>query len=89
MNPTDNKRGRGRPTLDSQDIERVLIRISLTLYSGEDDDLIDWFDSIPDGKRANLVKTALRQGGVTHQKEVEEADELISDDFFSELLSAL
>ena len=89
MNPTNNKRGRGRPTLDSQDIERVLIRISLTLHEGEDDDLIDWFDSIPDGKRANLVKTALRQGGVTHQKEVEEMDELISDDYLDELLGAI
>ena len=79
----------GRPTLSELDIERILIRISLTLYLGEDDDLIDWFDSIPNGKRAHFVKTALRQGGMTTPKEKEEFDEFIDDDLFDDLLSAL
>ena len=80
---------RGRPTLSELDIERILIRISLTLYLGSDDDLIDWFDSIPNGKRAHFVKTALRQGGMTTPSKEEKFEEFIDDDLFDDLLSAL
>ena len=79
----------GRPTLAELDIERVLIRISLTLHEGEDDDLIDWFDSIPHRKRANYVKVALRQEGMTSQDQQEEVEEFISDDLLDDLLGAL
>jgi len=64
----------GRPTLAELDIERVLIRTSLTLHEGEDDDLISWFDSIPHRKRAHLVKVALRQGGMTSRNKQEEVE---------------
>ena len=79
----------GRPTLAELDIERVLIRISLTLHEGEDDDLISWFDSIPDRKRAQSVKVALRQGGMTSQDQQEEFEEFISDELLDDLLGAL
>ena len=69
MTKTD---GRGRPSLAELDITRVLIRVSITLYEGDDDDLIDWFDSIPDGKRASYIKTALRQGGASAENQPEE-----------------
>ena len=80
---------RGRPTLERMDIERVLIRISLTLYLDDDDDLIEWFDSIPDGKRAHFVKTALRQGGMSQPVEREEFDDLITDEQLDDLLGTL
>ena len=79
----------GRPTLSELNIERLVIRIALTLYIGSDDDLIEWFDSIPDGKRAHFVKTALRQGGMTTPSREEEFDDLITDDLLDDLLSAL
>lgn len=80
---------RGRPSLEELDIRRVVIRVALTLYEGDDDDLIDWFDSIPHRKRASFVKTALRQGGMTDTKEQEEFDDLITDDLLDDLLGAL
>ena len=79
----------GRPTLAELDIERVLIRTSLTLHQGEDDDLISWFNSIPHRKRANYVKRALRQGGVSTENHSEEFEEFISDDLLDDLLGAL
>ena len=79
----------GRPTLAEQDIERVQIRVSLTLYQGEDDDLINWFDSIPHRKKAERVKTALRAGGMTIVDDDDSREEFISDDFLDELLGAL
>ncbi len=36
--------------------------IKLTLHPGEDDDLIAWFDGLPDNLRAAAVKAALRGG---------------------------
>jgi hypothetical protein len=41
-----------------------LIRITLSLRPGEDDDLLAFFETIPAGGRARAVMTALRQGGV-------------------------
>lgn len=79
----------GRPTLEELGIERSIVRITLTLYEGEDDDLIDWFDSIPIRKRAKSIKTALRQGGVSADNEQEDASEFISDDLLDDLLGAL
>ncbi len=79
----------GRPTLEELDVMRLTMRITLTLYEGEDDDLIDWFDSIPIRKRAQSVKTALRQGGVSVDNEPEEFTEFISDDLLDDLLGAL
>lgn len=36
--------------------------IKLTLHPGEDDDLIAWFDGLPDNLRAAAVKARLRGG---------------------------
>ena len=80
---------RGRPTLSEQDIERTQIRTTLTLYFGEDDDLIDWFDGIPDGKRAEYIKTALRAGGMTVVNDDDKDEEFISDDLLDDLLGSL
>ncbi len=53
--------GPGRPPLD---VPARLIRITLSLRPGEDDDLLAFFDGLPPGGRARAVVTALRQGGV-------------------------
>jgi hypothetical protein len=53
--------GPGRPPLD---VPARLIRITLSLRPGEDDDLLVFFDRLPAGGRARAVVTALRQGGV-------------------------
>ena len=53
--------GPGRPPLA---VPSRLVRITLSLRPGEDDDLLDFFDAIPPGGRAQAVVVALRQGGV-------------------------
>lgn len=53
--------GPGRPSLD---VPARLVRITLSLRPGEDDDLLAFFDGLPIGSRARAVVTALRQGGV-------------------------
>jgi hypothetical protein len=40
----------------------MLIRASLTLRAGEDDDLIKAFQSVPARKRAAFIKAAMRSG---------------------------
>ena len=85
----NQKKKGGRPTLESLSIERIRIKITLTLYEGQDDDLIDWFDSIPKRQVANEIKTALRQGGMTTKKKDNEFGELIDDDLFANMLKAL
>ena len=79
----------GRPSLEELEVTRFTMRITLTLYEGEDDDLIDWFDSIPFRKRAKSVKTALRQGGASTENEEDSFEEFISDDLLDDLLGAL
>jgi hypothetical protein len=69
---------RGRPPSPRAAVD---VQIKLRLYQGEDDDLIAFFSSIPDGLRAVSVKGALRDGA-----RVEE-DASSSDD--DELLDAL
>lgn len=41
-----------------------IVQIFLRLREGEDDDLIAFFRSIPPGRRAAAVRTALRMGGI-------------------------
>lgn len=79
----------GRPTLAELSIQRIQIKTTLTLYRGFDDDLIDWFDSIPRRKRAQQIKIALRQGGMTVARKEDSSEEFIDDDLLDELLSAL
>jgi len=51
---------RGRPRKLPEN--RVVVRLTLHLWNGEDDDLIDFFKQIPTRRRAAYVKTALRSG---------------------------
>ena len=44
--------------------EVVTLTIRLSLRSGRDDDLIEWFASLGPRTRAKAVATALREGGV-------------------------
>jgi len=53
---------RGRPRLDCP-VKQV--RITLSLRSGEDDDLLTFFTGLPNGRRAAALKIALRAGGVS------------------------
>lgn len=53
----------------------TLIRLTLCLYSGEDDDLLAWFDTLPERGRAQQVIQALRQGGVGRVDKVEEDED--------------
>ena len=55
------KAPRGRPKL-SCTVRQV--RITLSLRDGEDDDLLLFFNSLPDGRRAAAMKIALRLGGI-------------------------
>ncbi len=52
---------RGRPKLDCQ-VKQV--RITLSLRTGEDNDLLSFFAGLPNGQRAAALKIALRAGGV-------------------------
>ena len=56
--------GRGRPRSRRAALARIVC-IKLRLYPGEDDDLIAFFDAIPDRVRAAMVKrgAALRRAG--------------------------
>ena len=83
---TENKNRGGRPPLT---MTRIHKRFTLTLYEGIDDDLIDWFDSIPKGEIANSIKTALRQGGIILEQEEQIKEDLISDDAFADFLDAI
>lgn len=52
---------RGRPRSPrAASARRVFVK--LHLYPGEDDDLMAFFDEIPEGLRAAMVKRALRSG---------------------------
>ena len=54
------KAPRGRPKLNCNVRQ---IRVTLSLRDGEDDDLLLFFTSIPNGRRAAALKSALRAGG--------------------------
>jgi hypothetical protein len=51
----------GRPKIEE---EPVIINIKLTLYSSQDQDLIDWFENLPSRGRASAVMSALRSGSI-------------------------
>ena len=54
-----NRRKGGRPRR-----ETVVVRVKLRLHPGEDDDLIDFFASLPKRGRARAVIGALRSGDI-------------------------
>lgn len=51
----------GRPKATSLSL---VIRAVLTLREGEDDDLIQVFQTVPARKRAAFIKAAMRSGGL-------------------------
>ena len=53
----ENRAGRPRR-------ETVVVMVKLRLHPGVDDDLIDFFASLPDRGRARAVMTALRTGNI-------------------------
>ena len=55
---------RGRPRSERAASAQI-VHVKLRLYPSEDDDLIEFFSSIPLGLRAAMVKQALRSGGAT------------------------
>jgi hypothetical protein len=55
----ENNRKGGRPRR-----ETVVVRVKLRLHPGEDDDLIDFFASLPERGRARAVIGALRSGDI-------------------------
>ena len=74
------KAPRGRPKLECQVMQ---VRVTLSLRTGEDDDLLMFFTGIPNGRRATALKIALRAGGVSlfdgSPKTNDDLDETIQD----------
>ena len=77
MSAQAGKRKGGRPRR-----ETVVVRVKLRLHPGEDDDLIDFFASLPERGRARAVIGALRTGNI-NQVLVDEGidDDQMADDF--------
>ena len=77
MSVQDNRRKGGRPRRAT-----VVVRVKLRLHPGEDDDLIDFFASLPERGRARAVIGALRTGNI-NQVLVDEGidDDQMADDF--------
>ncbi len=49
--------------------------IHARVYRGKDDDLINWLESLPDGRRSGLIREALRVGiGLVPPPSSEQAD---------------
>ena len=77
MSVQGNRRKGGRPRR-----ETVVVRVKLRLHPGEDNDLIDFFASLPERGRARAVIGALRTGDIL-QVLVDEGidDDQMADDF--------
>ena len=74
---------RGRPR---SPIQPHIVYIKLRLRPGRDDDLVAFFESIPPGLRAAMVKEALRSGVmIPDQEGTREQDQLLDAlDYFVE-----
>jgi len=70
---------RGRPPRERP---AVVIRIKLYLDPVDDEDLVEWFASLPDGLRAQSVMAALRGASLGEVS----SDGLPSDDEVADLL---
>ena len=81
MSGSDRRNRGGRPRRDT-----VVVRIALSLHPGEDDDLIDFFASLPKGGRTKAVMTALRTGSINQVLVEEGLDDDQLADAFSEWL---
>ncbi len=75
-------RKRGRPREQGEEVEIIL---HLRLRRGRDDDLIEFFDSIPPRRKVAAVKMALRAGGMTTVR----IEDLPDEDDLEEALDAL
>ena len=75
MSDAVKKNHAGRPRR-----ETVVVMVKLRLHPGEDDDLIDFFASLPDRGRARAVMTALRTGDISQVL----VDEGLDDDQMAE-----
>ena len=71
MSAPESKRKGGRPRR-----ETVVVRVKLRLHPGEDDDLLDFFASLPERGRAKAVISTLRTGNINQYL----VDEGIDDD---------
>jgi hypothetical protein len=78
----DSNRGPGRPPLAE---EPVYVQIKLSLRPGRDDDLIDFFASLPHGTRATAVMTAMRSGNLSAAAD----PDYVSDKEMTDALDAL
>jgi hypothetical protein len=67
-----------RPSLNP-DEQPVIVMVKLRLYRGQDDDLLDFFQRLPDRLRAASVKQALRSGGLPVAAEAEADEDDIAD----------
>ena len=75
MSSSDGRNRGGRPKK-----ETIIVQISLSLHPGEDNDLIDFFASLPKRGRAKAVIMALRTGNIQQVL----VDEGIDDDQMAE-----
>jgi hypothetical protein len=57
----------------------LTVHVKLRLYPGEDDDLVAFFEGIPKGLRAVMVKQALRSGTASGLSRPLEDDEVLFD----------
>ena len=60
----------------------LIVQIKLTLRVGKDDDLIEFFSSMPNYKRASMVKSAMRGGNISVVEVEEEGLDTLLDDLF-------
>lgn len=66
-----------RPRLDCR-VRRFYI--NLTLREGEDDDLIHFFEQVPERQRVKAIKLALRTGDLaTLQADIDDDDDSLVD----------
>ncbi len=65
---------------------RIRIVLKLTLRPGPDDDLIQFFASVPPGRRAEAVKATMRGGNLADGLAIAQATEVAGQ---SEMIDAL
>ena len=68
-----------------QTLKRRIV-LTLTLRPGRDDDLIQFFESVPRGRRAEAVKATMRGGNLTDGLAIAQATEVSGQ---SEIIDAL
>lgn len=56
----------------------VVVPIKLWLIRGRDDDLVEFFESIPSGQRASAIISAMRHGLLSKKPSFEQNDEATS-----------